>query len=169
MKYRHKTKYSKNLSPYAPVKALDLMFSPKWRYSSCGLPIGPLSGNPGAESFFATIGRTTPIGCQSYMAEPAQMYIHWLYALYDSEINAINGSFAGSTIAAFEFLNENWQSLVNDIRHETVSDQHHIPSAVANLINLEPDPKRADELEVQFNLGMKSIVSRIWKNMRKFL
>ena len=149
-----------------------MMFTPNWRFSPSGLHIGPASGQTEKQrSSLATLSRTLPVEAECYMSEPAQIYLHWLFALMDPEINRIDGTFAGTVLMSLELFEKNWKLLANDIRHGTLSaEKVGILSEVAEKIRkgglLRKDPERAEEIEKQCSKGMQGIVSRLWPRIQ---
>ncbi|XP_055332133.1 uncharacterized protein LOC129584056 [Paramacrobiotus metropolitanus] len=133
--------------------------------SANGTRIGPLSaafqGLESPETF------TTPPAGYDIPHEESTRYIHLLFGLRYRRLKRIETIFVSLAYFAFMELEAEWKSLVRDIRYGTLKEDLQITPETrrALLLALMPDPERADELEVEFNKGMKNIAKRIWPEL----
>ena len=153
----------------APLKSVIFSSTPKWQYSPHGLPIGIASVYP-PEYRVNELDyvRTTPKEACAPMPEPAQTYLHWLFALYDRELSRIDGIYGGSLAMCLDFLTKNWRQLCKDIEHGKITDNSYgIPEEIIKKIEpmLVPDNKRSNEIIREFQHGTNGVCKRIWPRL----
>lgn len=99
-----------------------------------------------------------------------QLYIKVRFALAERDITAIHGVFINRVAGVIEYILRNWEPLLNDIEHGTVSVE--IPEKQRKYVaeKLPPNPERAKELRSipRENLH-KGIIKKIWKNIKYIL
>ena len=94
-------------------------------------------------------------------------YLKLLFALHEKDICFIASAFTTVVADLFVYLSEHWQSLVEDIRKGTVSEEIKMSDGLRAKLTakLRPDPKRADMLKKEFEKGFDTpILPRIWPN-----
>ena len=99
-----------------------------------------------------------------------QLYVKVRFALSERDLTAIHGVFVNRAAGVIEYILRNWEPLLNDIEHGTVSVK--LPEKQKKYITekLHPNPRRAKELRSipRANLH-KGIIKKIWKNMKYIL
>ncbi len=95
------------------------------------------------------------------------IYLKALFALCHRDVSCISAIFSSAINEFFSVIQNNWKSLVNDIRTGHISSLEDSTDerdkALCNA--LTADPKRADELEEEFARGFDTpILPRIWPN-----
>ncbi len=99
-----------------------------------------------------------------------QLYVKVRFALAERNITAIHGVFINRAAGVIEYILRNWELLLNDIEHGTVSVK--LPEKQKKYITekFHPNPRRAKELRSipRANLH-KGIIKKIWKNMKYIL
>ncbi len=96
-------------------------------------------------------------------------YLHLLYALRDEKADQLIQPKCRWTLHLFEFMEQNWKALCDDIEKGTVSMGEPLPESLAILAErtLTPAPERAAALRKVFAEGFDTpIAQRIWKNLR---
>ena len=99
-----------------------------------------------------------------------QLYIKVRFALAERNITAIHGVFINRVAGVIEYILRNWELLLDDMEHGTVSVQ--IPEKQRKYIaeKLPPDPERARELrDIPRENLHKGIIKKIWKNIKYIL
>ena len=110
---------------------------------------------------------TSPKEVMEMNDKDTAFYLHVLFALKEKDLMYIGSLFISSILDFFRFIEKNHVQLVKDLRNGTVSDKLKITPEVRLILNkkLGKSPKRADEIEKEFNLGFKGIAKRIWKKI----
>lgn len=101
-------------------------------------------------------------------AEAESKYVNSRFALEDRNTLFIFAIFFREIAAYMDYLKRNWQILVDDIEHGTISDlAMATPEAVDKMKPyIKPNPERAAELRAEFEKGFdETIIKRIWPNM----
>ena len=101
-------------------------------------------------------------------AEAESKYVNSRFALEDRNTLFIFAIFFREIAAYLDYLKKNWQTLVDDIEHGTISDlAMATPEAAAKMQKyIRPLPERAAELRAEFEKGFdETIIKRIWPNM----
>ncbi|CAB1312168.1 unnamed protein product, partial [Coregonus sp. 'balchen'] len=132
-------------------RTTKLFYSPTFRQSEAGIPIGPNSSTPASE-------RDT-------------LYLHLLFALKDPSVGTLESNFASTVFYAFSALQERWQELVEDIELGRVSPALALePGVRASLEGqMKPDPERAAQLRAHFQQGFMGIARRLWPQLNLVL
>lgn len=95
-------------------------------------------------------------------------YLHMRFALEDRETLYVFCIFFKACTDMIRYLENNWQALVDDIEHGTVSEiARATPEALKELEpKIAPNPERAAELRREFEKGFdETIMHRIWPNL----
>lgn len=95
-------------------------------------------------------------------------YLDARYALEDRDNLYIFCVFFRGVTIIYDYIKDNWETLVEDIEKGTVSDLALANEETRALLekNVKPNPERAAELRREFEKGFDStILNRIWPNM----
>jgi len=99
-------------------------------------------------------------------------YLHARFALAEKNITYGNTTFSSYLLEIMRYIEDNWKSLVYDIRTGTIPDGLEMPEEVRTSLKkkLKPMPKRADELEAIFSKGFDTpVMPLIWPKMQYIL
>lgn len=100
------------------------------------------------------------------------MYLRLLFALKERGVEQIYSPFTWGIAEAFEFLENNWAALCNDIELGRITFALDVPENFLQRMNglLLPDKARAQELREIFREGFdKPVARRVWKNLRQVI
>lgn len=144
-------------------KSLKLFYTPRWRTSDGGLPIGPNSSSPTNSKSLLSIYSTPKPGFD-ILSEPEALYVHLLFGLKDKYLGMIEANFASIILIAFQALEAHYRDLIRDIELGRVNPELNIPSETREELNklMSPDKIRADELRNAFKEGPSGLARRIW-------
>ncbi|KAJ8297476.1 hypothetical protein KUTeg_024007 [Tegillarca granosa] len=92
-------------------RTLKLFFTPKWRTSEAGIPIGPNSSSPTNSKSLLNLYSTPKAGYE-ILSEPEALYVQLLFGLRDKDLEA---NFASTVFTAFTALELNIDDLIKDI------------------------------------------------------
>lgn len=95
-------------------------------------------------------------------------YLHARYGLAEREIVYLTGAYIPALLDILDYIKENWEMLVEDIREGKINAAVTMPETLRHTLEerLSPDPERADELEREFKKGSDStLMRRIWPNL----
>lgn len=95
-------------------------------------------------------------------------YVHLRFALEDRNMLYMFTIFFKACTDLLRYLENNWQTLVDDIEKGTISDlARATPKALEELApKIAPNPERATELRREFEKGFDAtIMHRIWPNL----
>lgn len=94
-------------------------------------------------------------------------YCHWLFALSNPEIYYLSDNFVSNILEALQILEENWQSLIEDIALGKLNKDLQIDSSIRIKLEkiIKPEPLLALELERKFQQGFEQILPRIWTSL----
>lgn len=130
-----------------------------------GIPIcaGTAGGMKSMEKIFTYIW-TTPVEVLKQGEKFDVNYLHLLFALMDRNLMYLSAAFIPSILDLLRCLESKWPDLVEDIREGKISQKILLSDDLRNRLQkkMKPDPKRAEELERDFKVGMEGIVTRIW-------
>jgi hypothetical protein len=148
------------------TKALNLM-EIKYKDMPCGKPYGAISGLAVNSVKHLLPGVfTSPMECVFPQAPMDTMYIHMRYALEYKKLSGIMGAFMTAISDCLNYTKNNWRLLVEDIRKGEINAEINIPPNVRESLKIKPNPKRAAELQQEFEKGFDStIFKRIWPNL----
>lgn len=144
-------------------KDMKFFYTPKWRTSPGGLLIGPNSSTPKSSKNILSL-YSTPPEAYGILTEPEARYIHLLFGLSDRDLGMIEANFCSLVYTAFQDLRSKWPQLVEDIRSGMIDPDLNIDPELKAVLNshLKADPKRANELEREFQKGFEGITKRVW-------
>lgn len=130
-----------------------------------GIPIcaGTAGGMKSMEKVFTYIW-TTPVEVLKQGEKFDVNYLHLLFALMDRNLMYISAAFIPSILDLLRCLESKWPDLVEDIREGKISQKILMSDELRNKLQkrIKRNPKRAEELEREFKVGMEGIVTRIW-------
>ena len=149
--------------PY--YKALNLIEVTNYS-SKTGKKLGAISETALAKirPFFKYVS-TSPDEIIFPKEETDLKYLKLLFALREDDICFISSAFTTVVADLFVYMSEHWESLVNDIRHGTISREIKMSYELRATLTakLKPNPKRADKLRREFEKGFDTpILPRIW-------
>ncbi|XP_044194248.1 GH3 domain-containing protein [Thunnus albacares] len=151
-------------------RTTKLFYTPTFRQSEAGIPIGPNSSTPASSRHMLNL-YTTPAPAFEVPSEKDTLYLHLLFALKDPSVGTLESNFASTVFYAFTALQERWQELVEDIERGKVSSALALePKVRARLEALmKPDPERAAQLRAHFQDGFRGIAKRLWPHLHLVL
>ncbi|KAM9837329.1 GH3 domain-containing protein [Aulostomus maculatus] len=151
-------------------RTTKFFYTPTFRQSDGGIPIGPNSSTPASSRHMLNI-YSTPAPAFEVPSEKDTLYLHLLFALKDSSIGTLESNFASTVFYALSALQERWQELVEDIERGKVSSALALePTVRARLEALmKPDQERAAQLRAHFQEGFRGIVKRVWPHLNLVL
>ena len=100
--------------------------------------------------------------------EADSKYMNFRLGLEDPNLLYMFGIFFMNFTDLLKYLENNWDTIVNDIETGTISDLACASEKTKERLDkiLKPNPKRAAELRKEFNKGFNStIMKRIWPNL----
>lgn len=151
-------------------RTTKFFYSPTFRQSEAGIPIGPNSSTPASSRHMLNL-YTTPAPAFEVPSEKDTLYLHLLFALKDPSVGTLESNFASTVFYAFSALQDRWQELVEDIERGKVSSalalEHKVRSRLEALI--KPDPERAAQLRAHFQDGFRGIAKRVWPHLHLVL
>lgn len=95
-------------------------------------------------------------------------YLYARYGIADRDVVYISGAYIPSLLDLANYICDNWEMLVEDIREGKINNEIQIPDELKDKLekDLVPDPDRADELEKEFKKGLNNnILARIWPKL----
>ncbi|XP_072172581.1 uncharacterized protein [Diadema setosum] len=136
------------------------------KLSEGGIKMGPITTLALPDLLFRLLFVTPPAGMR-LTNEHQAIYVHSLFGLRDRTIKSLVVIFASALLSFFNYLEENWPKLVEDLRRGRVSDDVGLDAEIKAALEaeLEPEPERAAELEREFKKGFDGIAKRIWPHM----
>jgi hypothetical protein len=100
--------------------------------------------------------------------QPTSFYLHALFGLVNRDALYISAVFAPQLASFFSLMEKYRDELVRNIESGKLAS--HLLLSESQRRSLEcwllPDPKRADELQTEFDEGFENIVPRIWPKMK---
>lgn len=151
-------------------KVLKFFYTPKWRTSPSGIPVGPNSSSPTNSKSLLNLYSTPPVA-YAILSEPEALYIHLLFALRDPNIGILEANFSSIVYNSLSALVYHWKSLADDIEQGHVSASLKIEDTIRQELDklLNPDKQRADEIRSAFKDGRIGLVKRLWPNCNTVL
>ena len=136
-------------------QSVKFFYSPRWRQSAAGIPIGPNSSSPASTKSILHLYTTPAVGYE-IPTEQETLYVHLLFSLKDRDLGMMEANFASLIYYAFQFLEANWQDLVSDVARGILKESLAVPPEVRTKLNLllKPDENRAEELRKEFSKGL---------------
>ena len=96
-------------------------------------------------------------------------YFQLRFALVDKKVSFIGGMVITLVTTMFEYLENNWEMICNDIEKGTIDPSVKCPESLRKKYgHMKPNPKRADELRCEFRKGFDTdvpIAKRIWPRL----
>lgn len=147
-------------------KDMKFFYTPILKTSECGIPVGPNSSSPANSKRILSMYSTPKAGFE-ILTEPEALYVHLLFGLKDSNLGIIEANFAALVYSAFQCLDTNWDSLVNDIENGYISNSLQLEDGVRKELNesMSPDPARANELHRAREVGLTGLANRVWPRL----
>ncbi len=111
---------------------------------------------------------TSPEGLFFINEEYDTRYLHLLFALHDADADQLIQPKCRWTLHVFDYIEENWRTICDDIENGTVSMGEELPDDIRSLVEKfhQPDRKRAAELRAVFEEGFDTpVATRIWKKL----
>ena len=134
-----------------------------------GTPLGNISGSAAkAYKKLFPYYLTSPIPVLYPKGYIPMMYLKVRYALADRDTTFMFSVFMTNLVDMMNYIKNNWQWLVEDIRTGTFNKDVKIDEETrAELMKVtRPEPRRAAELEREFKKGFDTpIIPRIWPKM----
>ncbi|XP_068439530.1 GH3 domain-containing protein [Clinocottus analis] len=151
-------------------RTTKFFYSPTFRQSEAGIPIGPNSATPASSRHMLNL-YTTPAAAYEVPSERDTLYLHLLFALKDPSVGTVESNFASTVFYAFSALKDRWQELVDDIELGKVSSSLALETTVRSRLEalMKPDPKRAAQLRAHFQEGFRGIAKRLWPHLHLVL
>ncbi|KAI9526384.1 hypothetical protein NQZ68_039992 [Dissostichus eleginoides] len=151
-------------------RTTKFFYSPTFRQSEAGIPIGPNSSTPASSRHMLNL-YTTPAPAFEVPSEKDTLYLHLLFALKDPSVGTLESNFASTVFYAFSALQDRWQELVEDIERGKVSSALALEPAVRSSLEalMKPDPERAAQLRALFKDGFRGIAKRLWPHLHLVL
>jgi hypothetical protein len=96
-------------------------------------------------------------------------YVRLLFALLDPDVTQIIAPFTWVVLDTIQYLERNYESLVNDIENGQISSGSDLPPHLKQTLEdmLSPNPDRAAALREIFAQGFEGILSRLWPKCKK--
>ncbi|KAF4106774.1 GH3 domain-containing protein [Onychostoma macrolepis] len=151
-------------------KTLKIFYSPIFRQSEAGIPIGPNSSTPASSKHMLHL-YTTPAPVYQVLNERDALYLHLLFGLKDRYLGMLESNFSSTVFYAFRALQEHWKDLVVDVEVGMINSRLNLKADVRRALEkrMKPDPERAAELTAQFEEGFEGIAHRIWPQLHLVL
>ncbi|XP_030852845.1 jasmonoyl--L-amino acid synthetase GH3.5-like [Strongylocentrotus purpuratus] len=111
---------------------------------------------------------STPPAGMRLTNERCALYIHALFGLRDRCLGNLGTIFCSTMFTFFQLLENDWPSLVNDLRHGQIAKHIQLEDSVRAALEaeLQPEPERADEVEKEFLKGFDCIARRLWPHLQ---
>ncbi|XP_037073123.1 jasmonoyl--L-amino acid synthetase JAR6-like [Pollicipes pollicipes] len=157
----------KDFFPSDLMKVMQLPCAPRWRYTKTGVKIGPASVHA-MSSVLVASQYSMPREANIIASEAEALHVGFVLALRDRGISSWEAGFAFGLWNQLQFLERHWPLLVQDIRTGRLNATLKVSDEQRRTIDalLTPEPRRADELQREFELGFDGIVPRIFPRMR---
>ncbi|KAM6951250.1 GH3 domain-containing protein isoform 1-T2 [Aplochiton taeniatus] len=151
-------------------RTTKLFYSPTFRQSEAGIPIGPNSSTPASSRHMLNL-YTTPAPAFEVPSEKDTVYLHLLFALKDPTVGTLESNFASTVFYGFTALQDRWQELVEDIELGRISAALNLEPGVRARLEalMRPDPERAAQLHACFQDGFLGIAKRLWPQLNLVL
>ncbi len=95
-------------------------------------------------------------------------YLHARFGLVNPDVGSFSFTLASYPLELMQYIERNWELLVDDIEHGTIDDSIMMPDEVRNsvLAKIQPMPERAAELRAIFEQGFdEPFVPKVWPKM----
>lgn len=146
-------------------KTLKIFYTPRWRKSEGGLPIGPNSSSPTSTKAVLNLYSTPKAGL-NILSEPEALYVHLLFGLIDKDLGSLEANFSSTIYSAFKALEIHKESLIHDIENGRISETIQIDEGIREELNslLNPNPIRSKEMREAMSQGPEGLAKRLWPN-----
>ncbi|RUS80741.1 hypothetical protein EGW08_011505 [Elysia chlorotica] len=147
-------------------KDFKIFFTPSWRYTVDGIPIGPNSASPDRSRNLLHL-YTTPEPAYNVKSEPEALYLYLLFALRDRHVGMLEANFSSLIFHAMSTLENKLPQLAEDIELGRVDPNLAIDADIRAELDksLSPDPERAEELRQASQGGKVGLASRLWPGL----
>lgn len=98
-------------------------------------------------------------------------YLHARFALMNPEITSMGFSFSSILLELMQYIESEWEMLVDDIEKGTIDESVKMPADVRTSVlgKIQPMPERAAQLREIFSQGFdEPIMPKIWPNLTIF-
>lgn len=98
-------------------------------------------------------------------------YLHARFALMNPEITSMGFSFSSILLELMQYIESEWEMLVDDIERGTIDESVKMPADVRASVlgKIQPMPERAAQLREIFSQGFdEPIMLKIWPNLTIF-
>lgn len=98
-------------------------------------------------------------------------YLHARFALMNPEITSMGFSFSSILLELMQYIESEWEMLVDDIEKGTIDESVKMPADVRASVlgKIQPMPERAAQLREIFSQGFdEPIMPKIWQNLTIF-
>ena len=98
-------------------------------------------------------------------------YLHARFALMNPEITSMGFSFSSILLELMQYIESEWEMLVDDIEQGTIDESVKMPAEVRQSVlgKIRPMPERAAQLREIFSQGFdEPIMPKIWPNLTIF-
>ena len=95
-------------------------------------------------------------------------YLHSFYGLSERNVTCLTAPYVPILLDFVNYIKNNWQRLVEDIRQGQLSSDIKIPDWLREKLQttLSPNPRRADELQATLSQGFdRGVLKRIWPRL----
>ncbi|XP_043246864.1 probable indole-3-acetic acid-amido synthetase GH3.9 [Amphibalanus amphitrite] len=156
--------------PWNLRNIITLPVATRWKYSPTGVRVGSTSA----------FAQSSPvIACQCTMLPKANIFttaskalhVGLVLALRDSQACIWDAGFVFTLWNQLHFMENNWPSIVDDIRCGRLSPALDVTEQERRTIDslLIPDPERATRLQREFERGFGGIVPRVLPHVEKVM
>lgn len=100
------------------------------------------------------------------------LHLRVLFALLDRNVEQIIAPFTWGVLEAFQYLEKNWELLLDDMEQGSISQAASMPESLRKRLegSIKKNPKRAKELRSIFLQGFdEPVIPRIWPGCRKIV
>ncbi len=98
------------------------------------------------------------------------LYLKVRFALAERDLTAVHGVFVSRVAGVMEYILQNWETLLYDMEHGTVSPPLDADTKKYIAEKLPPNPARARELRnIPKEDLRRGLVKKLWKNMKYIL
>uniref|UniRef100_A0A665TSC1 GH3 domain containing n=1 Tax=Echeneis naucrates TaxID=173247 RepID=A0A665TSC1_ECHNA len=143
-------------------RTTKFFYSPTFRQSEAGIPIGPNSSTPASSRHMLNL-YTTPAPAFEVPSEKDTLYLHLLFALKDPSVGTLESNFASTVFYAFSAL----QRYVKTLKISALTLEPKVRARLEALMT--PDPERATQLRAHFRDGFRGIAKRLWPHLHLVL
>ncbi|GFN77819.1 Gh3 domain-containing protein [Plakobranchus ocellatus] len=147
-------------------KDFKIFFTPNWRYTPDGIPIGPNSASPDRSRDLLHL-YTTPEVAYEVKSEPEAIYLYLLFAVKDKHVGMVEANFASLIFQAMSALESKLPQLAEDVELGRINPDLNIDAGIRQKLDsiLSPDPARAKELRQAMQGGRVGLASRVWPGL----